>query len=163
MQTPALHVAPATQSAPLTQLVLQALAPQTYGAHDVVVPGLQLPPPSQVPVPVWMPPVHVGAAQTVDVDAYRQAPPEKLQPTAPHTPDVFGHDETQHTPLTQKPLAHCVPMAQVLPLPARVVVVVDAMPTVVVVGGSVVVVLASTISGAHRSFDTPGNTCRSPN
>jgi hypothetical protein len=165
-QTPALHVKPATQSALLAQLVLQALTPQTYGAHDETVPGLQLPPPSQVPVPDCMPPVQVGTAQTVNVDAYWQEPPEVLQPTAPHTPDVLGHDETQHTPPTQKPLVHCVLLAQEAPLLARVVVVVEPVVMVVDVvdvGGSVVVVLASTISGAHRIFGTLGNTCRSPN
>ena len=62
-----LHVKGAIQSAVVAQLVLQLVAPHTYGEHDDIVPAVQLPLPSQVLalVCVSVPALHDAATQTV--------------------------------------------------------------------------------------------------
>jgi len=63
--TPPLQKSVAMQSASLAQLVLQPPTVQTYGEHDVIVPALQLPRPSQVLALVCVSPLHDGAAHVV--------------------------------------------------------------------------------------------------
>jgi hypothetical protein len=58
-------VKPAAQSVLLTQLVLQPVTTQTYGEHDNIVPGSQVPTPLQVLAFVSVSPLHDGDAQTV--------------------------------------------------------------------------------------------------
>ena len=49
----------------------------------------------------------------------------------------MAHDVAQHTPVTQKPLAHSVPAVQAVPRLSSVVVVVELVVVVVVVLGAV--------------------------
>ena len=68
-------------------------------------------------------------------------------PVVPHVGEgCEAHDVAQHTPATQKPLAHCVGTVQEAPRfpPPPVVVVVVELATVVVV--------VATISGAQTIF-----------
>jgi len=51
-QAPAAQRYPAAQSAFEPQVVAQELAPQVFAPHDVLVPALQVPAPSQVPADV---------------------------------------------------------------------------------------------------------------
>ena len=70
---------PVAHWALVVQEVTQAVAPHTYGAHAVAPGALQLPAPSQEPVPpLWLPPVHdIVTLQVVPVTAIWQ-PPEPL-------------------------------------------------------------------------------------
>lgn len=79
----ALH-GPVAQSLSCAQLVLQAVAPQTNGAHGVVAPCAQLPLPSHEPAAVCCPPVHVAAAQAAPEGTSAHAPAWH-NPVEPHT------------------------------------------------------------------------------
>jgi hypothetical protein len=141
-----LQVLGETQSAPVEQLDRHAVAPQTYGAQLRVVPGVQVPFPSQVPARVSVPAVQVGAVQTVPAWYLRQAPaplqkPSLPQPAAPwslhwpsgscpsgtfrqvpaeparlHAWHVPVHAALQQTPCAQIPEAHSPPPAHAVPL-----------------------------------------------
>jgi hypothetical protein len=56
------------QSASVAQLVLHDAPPQTYGAHMVVVPAVQVPLPSQVRALVATLPAHEAAAHDVPAE-----------------------------------------------------------------------------------------------
>lgn len=78
----------AAQLASLVQAVRQAVAPHAKGAHAVVIPERQLPPPLQVPAVVSLPALHVAATHTVLESYRRHAPapsqvPSSPQPAAP--------------------------------------------------------------------------------
>src|SRR6266850_3662192 len=67
------------QSASAAQLVLQALAPQTYGVHCVVAAEGQVPVPLQEPAGTAVPPAQLAARHWVETPGYPQA--EALLPS----------------------------------------------------------------------------------
>jgi hypothetical protein len=73
-QTPAAQWDPAVQSAFEPQVTAQELAPHVNAPHDVLVPALQVPAPSQVPADVYVDPLHDSPAQIVPCVQRRQAP-----------------------------------------------------------------------------------------
>jgi len=136
---------PPEQSALVAHMVRQLVAPQTYGRHVWLVPGTQLPPPSQRAAGVSVEPLQVWLPQVVPAEYSRQAPaplqepsvPQPAEPVSAHwasgscpaaigvqtpTDPVRAHDMQmpvqdwlQQTPCWQKPDWHSPPAAQVMP------------------------------------------------
>lgn len=68
-------------------VVLQAAAPQTYGAHAVVAPAVQLPLPSHEPAAVCCPPVQLAVPHDAPAATFAHAPAWH-EPVMPHTSGV---------------------------------------------------------------------------
>jgi len=144
---PAVQTLGETQSALVAQVVLQALGPQTYGAHELVV-FAQVPLPSHDAAGVNVEPVQAAAAQPVPAAYFWQAPlplqrplrPQVVAPASAHwasgscppgtATQVPTEPETAHelqveeqavaqqTPWAQTPELHVVPAVHAVPLGA---------------------------------------------
>jgi hypothetical protein len=128
-----MQVEPPAQSPGPAQLCLHAVAPHTYGAHGVVTALMQLPAPSQLADAVCVPAaqlagehcevgkVHAVVSVPLQLPAHTPVPPHAVRPptgapvtgeqvpTLParlHAAHCSVHALLQHTPSTQKPLAH---------------------------------------------------------
>jgi hypothetical protein len=83
MQTLPTHAKPVTQSALVAQLVLQVVAPHTYGLHERSIPAAQAPVASQRPATCAAPALHESMPQTVLIAYLRQAPLPSQKPSRP--------------------------------------------------------------------------------
>ena len=79
---------PVTQSALVAQLVLQLVAPHTYGLHDRSMPGAQAPVASQRPATRSAPMLHESMPHTVLTAYLRQAPMPSHCPSSPQVAAV---------------------------------------------------------------------------
>jgi hypothetical protein len=94
VQTLPTHVNPATQSAPVAQLVLQFVVPHTYGLHDRGVPAAHVLVASQRAAGCSAPALHESVPQVVLAAYFRHAPmplhcpsrPQVVAPSSAHWP-----------------------------------------------------------------------------
>jgi hypothetical protein len=147
-QVPAVQVLGVTQSALVAQVVLQALVPQTYGAHELEV-FAQVPLPSHDAAGVKVEPVQAAVAQPVPAAYFWQAPlplqrpfkPQVVAPASAHwasgswpagtatqvpTEPAIAHElqveeqaVAQQTCCAQTPELQVVPAVHAVPLGAR--------------------------------------------
>jgi hypothetical protein len=82
-QTLPTQLNPLTQSALVAQLVLQFVAPHTYGLHDRNNPAAQAPVASQRPATRSAPMLHESVPHTVLTAYLRQAPAPSHWPSSP--------------------------------------------------------------------------------
>jgi hypothetical protein len=83
VQTLPMQLYPATQSAAVVQLVLQLVAPQTYGLHERSIPAAQVPAASQRAAGCSAPALHESIPQTVLTAYLRHAPAPLHMPSSP--------------------------------------------------------------------------------
>jgi hypothetical protein len=94
VQTLPMQLKPATQSALVAQLVLQLVAPQTYGVHERSIPAAHVPEASHRPAGCSAPALHESIPHTVLTAYLRQAPiplhmpssPQVVAPSSAHWP-----------------------------------------------------------------------------
>ncbi len=82
-QLPAVHVRPGTQSSAPEQRVRQALPTHRYGAQATVLPGRQVPDPSQVAADVRTSAAQAAGEHTVPAGCFEQPPVPSQRPLAP--------------------------------------------------------------------------------
>ena len=116
-----------------------------YAPHDVAAPALHTPAPLHMDAAVAVAPVHAAATQTVLAPQLRHAPPPSQTPSLPHVDCAVAEHMPrglvplpagvhvpmlptcaqvlqapvqavlQHTPSTQLPLAHTLPVVHAVP------------------------------------------------